>query len=249
MAGMYYNVTVTGNVRDIGRCDGSADTGATTTVTVTADAVTDLVNFDITVTYDLTVVNVTAAENNAAFGSMNNIGGASTGTVRLMSFNTGSGSTGDGVLLSMLTPEAVGTAAQTSALTLRINSLINSSEGDITATVDDDVFTVAVTGGVPSIVDEYDEDDSDGIGKDELVNAVNDSFDGILPYTDAVTIIYTVTALTAYTLNNHKEEHNEEYEDNFPTHQLLEKSVGNCCSAFLSVDRSNSIRIRGIIRQ
>jgi hypothetical protein len=110
--------------------DGNADTGATTTVTITADNVTDLANFDITVTYDSAVVKVTVAENNAAFGSsMNNLDGASTG--------------GDGVLLSTLTLEALGTAAQTSALTLTVNSLMDSSEGDITATVDNGVFTVS----------------------------------------------------------------------------------------------------------
>jgi hypothetical protein len=125
--------------------DGNADTGATTTVTITADNVTDLANFDITVTYDSAVVKVTVAENNAAFGSsMNNLDGASTGTVRLTSLNTGTtGQTGDGVLLSTLTLEALGTAAQTSALTLTVNSLMDSSEGDITATVDNGVFTVS----------------------------------------------------------------------------------------------------------
>ena len=124
--------------------DGSADAGATTTVTVTADDVTDLANFDITVTYNSAVVNVTAAENNAVFGSdTNNFEGASTGTVRLMSFNTGSGQTGDGILLSTLTLKALGTAGQNSALTLTTNSLMDSSEGDITAIKDNGVFTVS----------------------------------------------------------------------------------------------------------
>jgi cell division septation protein DedD len=124
--------------------DGSADAGATTTVTVTADDVTDLANFDITVTYDPAVVNVTAAANNAVFGSdTNNFEGASTGAVRLMSFNTGSGQTGDGILLSTLTLKALGTAGQNSALTLTTNSLMDSSEGDITATIDTGVFTVS----------------------------------------------------------------------------------------------------------
>ena len=126
--------------------DGSADSGATTTVTVTADDVTDLANFDITVTYDPAVVIVTAADN-GDFGDMNNLENAAGGTVRLLSWNTGSGQTGDGVLLSTLTLEAVGTAAHTSALTLTVNSLMDSSEGDITATVDNGVFTVS---GVPS---------------------------------------------------------------------------------------------------
>ena len=125
--------------------DGSADAGATTTVTITADAVTDLTNFDITVAYDSNVVNVTAADN-GDFGGTNNLENAATGTVRLLSFNMGGGQTGDGIVLSTLTLESVGTAGQTSALTLTINELLDLSEGIIDATPVDGVFTVT---GVP----------------------------------------------------------------------------------------------------
>jgi len=114
-------------------------------VTITADDMTDLANFDITITYDPAVVIVTGTANNGAFGSsMNNLDGAASGTVRLMSFNTGSGQTGSDILLSTLTLKAVGTATQTSTLNLTINSLMNSAEGDITATLDNGVFTVTV---------------------------------------------------------------------------------------------------------
>ena len=127
--------------------DGSADSGDTTTVKITADDVTDLANFDITVTYDPAVVNVTDAANGAAFGTaINNLENAAAGTVRLASLNLGAGQTGDGILLSTLTMEAVGTAAQTSTLTLTINELKTSSEGNIIAATDDGMFTI--TGGV-----------------------------------------------------------------------------------------------------
>ena len=123
--------------------DGGADTGNTTTVTITADAVTDLANFDITVTYNPAVVIVTDAANDAAFGvAVNNLENAADGWVRIASLNFGAGQTGDGILLSTLTLDAVGTADQTSDLTLTINELKNSSEGDITATMDDGLFTV-----------------------------------------------------------------------------------------------------------
>jgi hypothetical protein len=125
--------------------NGSADAGATTTVTITADAVTDLTNFDITVTYDSNVVNVTAADN-GDFGGTNNLENAATGTVRLLSFNVGGGQTGDGIVLSTLTLESVGTAGQTSTLTLTINELLDSSEDIIDATPIDGLFTVT---GVP----------------------------------------------------------------------------------------------------
>ena len=54
--------------------DASVDTGATTTIAIMAYNVTDLANFNITVTYDPAVVNVIAADNNAAFGvAVNNL--------------------------------------------------------------------------------------------------------------------------------------------------------------------------------
>ena len=123
--------------------DGSAYSGATTTVAITADDVTDLANFDITVTYNPAVVIVTGAANDMAFGSaINNLENAAAGWVRLASLNFGDGQTGDGILLSTLTLEAVGTAGQTSALTLTIDELKNSTGGDITATTDDGTFTI-----------------------------------------------------------------------------------------------------------
>ena len=133
--------------------DGSADAGATTTVTITADAVTDLANFDITLAYDPAVVTVTAADN-GGFGDMNNLENAANGTVNLLSFSTGSGQTGDGVLLSTLTLEAVGTATagQTSALTLTINELLDSAENTIDATTDDGLFTVNESATLPLTV-------------------------------------------------------------------------------------------------
>ena len=160
--------TITGPVVSIS--DGSADTGNTTTVTITADDVTDFANFDITVTYDPAVVNVTDAANDVAFGTaINNLENAAAGTVRLASFNLGAGQTGDGILLSTLTMEAVGTAVQTSTLTLTINELKISSEDNIIAATDDGMFTVtgevaiATTGDI--VINEimYDPD-----GRDKL---------------------------------------------------------------------------------
>jgi len=127
--------------------NGNAQSGATTTVTITADNITDLANFDINLTYDPSVVNVTAADNNVLFGtSVNNLEGASTGFVRLASLSTAAGQTGSSVILSTLTLKAVGTATQTSAMTLTINLLLNSSEGDIHAAVNNGVFTVNAAG-------------------------------------------------------------------------------------------------------
>ena len=131
--------------------DGSADAGATTTVAITADAATDLANFVMTLTYDSTVVTVTAADN-GGFGDMNNLENAANGTVKLLSFNTGSGQTGDGILLSTLTLEAVGTAGQTSALTLTLNELLDSTEAAIDMTPVNGVFTVNTTNGTVPVL-------------------------------------------------------------------------------------------------
>ena len=144
-------ITVTADSQPSGSAitisNGSADAGATSTVTITADGVTDLANFDITVTYDPAVAIVTDAANDAAFvTAVNNLETAANGTVRLASFNFGDGQTGDGVLLSTLTLEAVGTAGQTSALTLTINGLLDSTEAVIDVTPVDGVFTVNGSG-------------------------------------------------------------------------------------------------------
>jgi hypothetical protein len=121
--------------------DVSVDTGATTTLAIMADDITDLANFDITVTYDPAVVNVIAADNNAAFGvAVNNLETAAAGSVRLASLNFGCGQTGR-VLLSTLTLEAVCTAGET-ALILTINELKDSSEDDIAATLNSGSVTV-----------------------------------------------------------------------------------------------------------
>ncbi len=122
--------------------DGAVDNvGDTCEVTITADNVTDLANFDVTVTYDPAVGIVTDAANDGAFGvAVNNLESAANGTVRLASLNFGDGQTGDGILLSTLTLEATGNG--TTALTLAINELKNSSEGAITVSIDDGEFTV-----------------------------------------------------------------------------------------------------------
>ena len=118
-----------------------AAVGETATVNITADGVTDLANFDVTVTYDPAVVNVTDAANDVAFGvAVNNLEGAANGEVRLASLNFGDGQTGDGILLSTLTLEATGDG--TTALTLTINELKDSAEGAITVSIDDGKFKV-----------------------------------------------------------------------------------------------------------
>jgi len=88
---------------------------------------------------------VTDAANDAAFGvAVNNIEKAANGTVRLASLNFGEAQTGDGVLLSTLTLEGVSEGQTT--LTLSINELKNSSEGNIDVTPVDGVFTVNGSG-------------------------------------------------------------------------------------------------------
>ena len=174
--------------------DGSADAGATTTVTITADDVTDLANFDITVTYNPAVVIVTGAANDAAFGSAtNNLEDAASGSVRLASINTGAGQTGDGILISTLTLEAVGTSGQTSPLALTIDELKNSTGVTIAATTDDGLF--AVTGEAPpvSIVSISDGSAAAGaattvtITADDVIDLAN--FDITVTYNPAVVIV------------------------------------------------------------
>ena len=121
--------------------DASVDTGATTTLSIRACDVTDLANFDITVTYDPAVVRVIDADNNVAFGvAVNNLEDAATGSVRLASINFGDGQTGL-VLLSTLTLEAVCTSGET-ALSLTINELKSSTEDDLAATPNSGSVTV-----------------------------------------------------------------------------------------------------------
>ena len=121
--------------------DASVDTGATTTLAIRAYDVTDLANFDITVTYDPAVVSVIDVDNNVAFGvAVNNLEDAATGSVRLASLNFGDGQTGH-VLLSTLTLEAVCTSGET-ALSLTINELKSSTEDDLAATPNSGSVTV-----------------------------------------------------------------------------------------------------------
>ncbi len=124
----------------------SAAPGETTTTTVMANNVTDLATFDINVSYDPSVVNVTSAENNPELGmNMNNLEHAGDGWVRLVNFNivsAGGGLSGN-VLISTLTLEAVGDAGDESTLTIAINTLSNSTEGAIPASSVNGTFTVS----------------------------------------------------------------------------------------------------------
>nr|QNO49160.1 hypothetical protein CDCKMDEO_00005 [Methanosarcinales archaeon ANME-2c ERB4] len=122
--------------------DGAVDNvGDTCEVTITANGVTDLANFDVTVTYNPDVVVVTDAANDAAFGvAVTNLENAANGEVRLASLNFGDGQTGDGILISTLTLEATGEG--TTALTLAINELKDSAENAITVSIDDGEVTV-----------------------------------------------------------------------------------------------------------
>ena len=122
----------------------SANAGETVTVNITALNVTDLANFDITVEYNPSVVIVTNAENNPAFGTpINNLEYASEGWVRIASLNLGEGKSGD-VLISTLTLKAVGNGGDKSNLNLTVNTFVNSSEGDIQFTVSNGSFTVEI---------------------------------------------------------------------------------------------------------
>ncbi|CAD7774745.1 hypothetical protein FHEFKHOI_01637 [Candidatus Methanoperedenaceae archaeon GB50] len=112
--------------------------GDTATVELWALNVTDLAIFDITISYNASVVNVTGAENNPELGdSLNNLENAGNGSVRLASYgykHEGEGLDGD-VLLSTLTLQAVGEIGDTSNLSIGINTLADSSEVDIPADV------------------------------------------------------------------------------------------------------------------
>ena len=131
----------TASAQTVEIADVSVDTGATTTIAITTHNMTDLANFDLTITYDPAVVNVIAADNNAAFGvAMNNLENATAGSVCLLSFNTDCGQTGH-VLLSTLTLEAVCAAGET-ALRLTINELLDSNEYIIAATPNSGLVTV-----------------------------------------------------------------------------------------------------------
>ena len=123
----------------------SALQGYTTTTKVMANGVTDLATFDLTISYDPSVVKVTGAANNPDLGqSMNNLENADEGEICLVNFNlvqAGEGLSGD-VLISTLTLEAVGNPNDESALAITINTLSNSVEESIPATPVNGMFKV-----------------------------------------------------------------------------------------------------------
>ena len=123
--------------------NGTSEANGIITVNVTALNVSDLSNFDITLNYDPSVVNVTNANNNPAFNtSLNNLEQASNGTIRLITLNTGPGQSGD-VLLSTLTLKAVGTPGEKSNLNLIVNTFVNSTEADIPVGVENGTFSIS----------------------------------------------------------------------------------------------------------
>ena len=129
----------------VGIGDASAAADGSTTTTLLAYNITDLQNFDITITYDPTVVNVTDATIPAAFGTpIINLEHANEGWVRLGTINTGAGQSGD-VLMATLTLKAVGSACDESLMEITINELLNSTEGNIPANIDDGLFLVTGT--------------------------------------------------------------------------------------------------------
>jgi len=124
--------------------DGSASTGETTKVNITAMDVTDLANFDITVEYDPSVVNVTGVSVNPSFGaSVCNLEHASEGWVRIASLNTDEGQNGN-VWLATLTLKALGNSGDKSYLNLTVNAILDSYEVDIPFTVQNGTFTVGL---------------------------------------------------------------------------------------------------------
>jgi hypothetical protein len=138
-------ITVTPLPSSIIKIDnGYAPTDQTTTINITALNVTDLANFDITVTYNASVVNVTSANNNPAFGvELNNLEQASNGMVRLATFNFGAGQSGD-VLVSTLTLKSLGVSGQISDLNLTVNEFINSPGNNIPVSIQNATFTVGL---------------------------------------------------------------------------------------------------------
>jgi Tol biopolymer transport system component len=141
---------------------GFVPANGTNSLNITALNVTDLGNFDITLMYDPSVVNITNANNNPVFGtSLNNLEQASSGIIRLITLNTGSGQSGD-VLLSTLTLKAVGVSGQVSYLNLTVNTFVNSFEAEIPAGVQNGTFTI----GLPKT------GDINGNGKVTLVDAI-----------------------------------------------------------------------------
>ncbi|NOQ34186.1 MAG: hypothetical protein GQ567_08365, partial [Methanosarcinales archaeon] len=115
--------------------DVSAEHGNTVVVPLMANNVTNLANFDVNITYDPLVVNVTGVSVNDSFGGSSanalcNLKNAGQGSVNLVSFNLGDGYTGDRHLVD-ITLEAVGTAGQTSELGIVINGAANPDNDPI----------------------------------------------------------------------------------------------------------------------
>ncbi|CAD7774743.1 Bacterial Ig-like domain (group 2) [Candidatus Methanoperedenaceae archaeon GB50] len=130
--------------------DGITSHGGKTTVELWALNVTDLATFDITISYNASVVNVTGAENNPELGdSLNNLENARNGSVRLGNlWYTHEGLDGD-VLLSTLTLQAVGEADDVTDLVVTINTLSDSSENPIIPVAGvNGSFTVWITGDI-----------------------------------------------------------------------------------------------------
>lgn len=119
--------------QNLGIENSEIEVGETTNVNMTAQDVSDLANFDINITYDPSVVKVTKAENNPAFGgSINNLAYADEGWVRIATLNTGAGQNDD-VWLSTLTLIAVGSGE--SSLDIEVLTFVDSSENDITVKI------------------------------------------------------------------------------------------------------------------
>lgn len=137
--------------------NGSAKYGEMTTVTITAYNATtvDVANFDLTITYDPSVVVVTNATINPNLGDLiSNFDDNATGSVRIASSNNGSGLSGD-VTLVTLSLVANGTIiGETGIIGLTINQygLLNSSENVISAEVINGTFVV-VSAATPSSCD------------------------------------------------------------------------------------------------
>jgi len=116
--------------------------GTNVTVNITAINVTDLANFVINVTYDPSVAIVVDAKNNPAFGQeVNNLEHASEGWVKLGTFNTGPGVSGD-VVLSTLTFKAVGNPGEFTYLNLTVEEFFDSNENDIPYTVENGTLII-----------------------------------------------------------------------------------------------------------
>ena len=187
--------------------NGSSIIDGTTTVNITALNVTDLANFDINVSYNASVVYVTSANNNPAFGlQLNNLENAASGIVRLGTFNLGSGQSGD-VWLSTLTLRGIGVTGQMSYLNLTVNSFIDSSEVNIPVRIQNATFSVGVPkngdingNGVTDQTDAiYLAKHVFGFAGYEIINADGDiNGNGVTDQTDAIYLAKHVFGFAGY---------------------------------------------------